>query len=77
MVENHLIKRHVGRYYLTPFGKVVYCCTMITKNALKNYYKLKAVEVNQDSGSSNEEISKLVDVLIDNQHVKEFLAKKC
>lgn len=77
MVESHLIKRHVRRYYLTPFGKVVYCCTMISKNALKNYYKLKAVEANEDSGSSNEEISKLVDVLIDNEHVKEFLAKKC
>jgi len=77
MIESDLIKKRGRRYYLTPFGKVIYCCTMIAKNALKNYYKLKAVEVNEDSGFSDEEISKLADALIDNQHVKEFLAKKC
>jgi hypothetical protein len=77
MMETDLIKKRGRRYYLTPFGKVIYCCIMITKNALKNYYNLKAVEVNQDSGFSDEEISKLVDALIDNQHVREFLVKKC
>ena len=77
MIESDLIKKRGRRYYLTPFGKVIYCCTMIAKNALKNYYNLKAVEVNEDSGFSDEEISKLADALIDNQHVKEFLAKRC
>ena len=77
MIESDLIKKRGRRYYLTPFGKVIYCCTMIAKNALKNYYNLKAVEVNEDSGFSDEEISKLADALIDNQDVKEFLAKKC
>ena len=37
MRKTGLIKRRRGRYYLTPFGKVVYCCTMITKHALDNY----------------------------------------
>jgi hypothetical protein len=77
MLQNDLIKRHGRKYYLTPFGKVIYCCTMIAKYAIKNYYKLKAVEANEDSGFSNQEIGKLVDALIDNQQVKEFLAKKC
>ena len=77
MIESDLIKKRGRRYYLTPFGKVIYCCTMIAKNALKNYYNLKAVEVNEDSGFSDEEISKLADALIDNQRVKEFLTKKC
>jgi hypothetical protein len=77
MRKTGLIKRRRGRYYLTPFGKVVYCCTMITKNALDNYYNLKAVEVTEDSGFSNEELSKLVNALIDNKEVKEFLTKKC
>jgi predicted metal-binding transcription factor (methanogenesis marker protein 9) len=77
MRETGLIKRQSGRYYLTPFGKVVYCCTMITKNALDNYYELKAVEITEDSGFSNEELSKLVNVLIHNKEVKEFLTKKC
>ncbi len=77
MMATDLIKRQRGRYYLTPFGKVIYCCIMIAKNALNNYYKLKAVESTEDSDISNEEVSKLVDALIDNQQVKEFLTKKC
>jgi hypothetical protein len=76
-METSLIKRQSGRYYLTPFGKVIYCCIMIAKNALKNYYNLKAVEVVEGNGISNEEFTKLVDVFIDNQEVKEFLTKKC
>jgi hypothetical protein len=77
MTETGLIKRQSGRYYLTAFGKVVYCCTMITKNALKNYYNLKIVEATEDNGFPNEEWSKLMDALIDNQEVKQFLTKKC
>ena len=77
MMETDLIKKQNGRYYLTPFGKVVYCCIMIAKNALDNYYNLKAVESTEGSDFSNEEFSKLVNALIDNQQVKEFLTKKC
>jgi predicted transcriptional regulator len=77
MMVTDLIKRKSGRYYLTPFGKVIYCCLMIAKNALNNYYKLKAIESIEDSDSSNEDFSKLVDALIDNQQVKEFLTKEC
>ena len=77
MMTNGLIKRQSGRYYLTPFDKVVYCCTMIVKNALNNYYNLKAVECIEDSSFSNEDFSQLVNALIDNREVKEFLTKKC
>jgi predicted transcriptional regulator len=77
MMKAGLIKRQSGRYCLTPFGKVIYCCTMIAKNALDNYYNLKAIEATEVSGLPNEEIGKLIDVLIDNQQVKEFVTKKC
>jgi predicted transcriptional regulator len=77
MMVTDLIKRKSGRYYLTPFGKVIYCCIMIAKNALNNYYKLKAIESIEDSDSPNEDFNKLVDALIDNQQVKEFLTKEC
>jgi hypothetical protein len=77
MVESDLIKRQTGRYYLTAFGKVIYCCIMIAKNALNDYYKLKGLEAIEGSDFSNEEFSKLVDALIDNQQVKEFLTRKC
>jgi hypothetical protein len=77
MMATNLVKRQRGIYYLTPFGKVIYCCTMIAKSALKNYYNLKAVEYTEDSGFSKEDLGKLVNALIDNQQVKEFLARKC
>jgi NurA-like 5'-3' nuclease len=78
MMKAGLIKRVNGRYYLTPFGKVVYCCTMISKNALDEYYNLKAVEVTTEAHElSNEEIDKLMDVLIKNQQVKKFLTTNC
>jgi predicted P-loop ATPase len=77
IIATDLIKRQSRRYYLTPFGKVIYCCIMIAKNALNNHYKLKCVEAIKDSEFPNEEFSKLVDALIDNQQVKEFLTKKC
>jgi predicted transcriptional regulator len=77
MMATDLIKRQRGRYYLTPFGKVIYGCIMIAKNALNNYYKLKAIESTEGSDFSHEEFSKLVDALIENQQVKEFLTNKC
>jgi D-hexose-6-phosphate mutarotase len=72
-----LIKRQSGRYHLTPFGKVINCCTMVSKKALDNYYNLKAIEATQVSGLPSEEIGNLIDILIDNQQVKEFVTKKC
>ena len=77
MMAAGLIKRKNGRYYLTPFGKVIYCCIMIAKNALEDYYKLKAVESIEGSGLPNEEFDNLVNALIDNKQVKELLTKKC
>jgi DNA-binding HxlR family transcriptional regulator len=77
MMETGLIRRQSGRYCLTAFGKVIYCCITIVKNALGNYYNLKAIEAVEGNGFSNEEFSKLVDTLIHNQEVKEFLTKKC
>ncbi len=60
MMTAGLIKRRSGRYYLTSFGKVIYCCTTIAKSAIDNYYNLKAIEATEDSGFSNEELNKLI-----------------
>ena len=47
MRETGLIKRQSGRYYLTPFGRVIYQCMMIAKSALDNYYILKGIDAIQ------------------------------
>jgi DNA-binding HxlR family transcriptional regulator len=78
MMEAGLINRQSGRHHLTAFGKVIYCCIMIAKDALDNYYGLKAIECTEsDNTLSDEEFTKLVNTLINNQAVKEFLTKKC
>jgi hypothetical protein len=76
MMKTDLIKRHSGRYFLTPFGKVIFGCITITTSALSNYYKIKTIERTEE-GDLNEEFTKLVDALIENPHVKQFLTKKC
>jgi hypothetical protein len=48
------------------YTKYNYCCIMIAKNTLGNYYNLKAVESTEGSDFSHEEFSKLVNALIDN-----------
>jgi hypothetical protein len=50
---------------------------MIAKHALNNYYELKGVEAIEGFGLPNEEFGKLINALIDNREVKEFLTKKC
>ena len=77
MREASLIKRTEGRYYLTPFGKVICCCIKVAKNALNNYYNLKVVEAAEGCGIPNQEFDQLLHDLIDNQQVKEFLTKEC
>ena len=78
MIKSDLIKRTGGRYYyLTPLGRIVHIHIMIVKNALNDYYNLKAIEAIEGNGFSNGEFTKLVDSLIDNQEIKEFLTKKC
>jgi predicted transcriptional regulator len=71
-----LIKRQSGRYSLTAFGRVVYCCMMICQTALNNYYKLRAIDSVEDS-FSNEDFMKFVNAVIDNQKIKEFITEQC
>jgi hypothetical protein len=47
---------------------------MIAKSALDNYYILNGIDAIQPL-TSNEEFSKHVDAVIDNQQIKEFLLR--
>ena len=73
-----LIKRHKGKYSLTLLGKVFYDSQMTIGKALKDYWKLKAIESIEMSSSvtlPKEDLSKIVDTLIDNQQIKEIVLK--
>ena len=77
LLETGLIKRHKSTYSLTLLGKVVYDSQMIIGEALSHYWKLKAIETIEVSSSNLpvEEITQLINTLIDNPRIKDILMK--
>ena len=78
LTKADLIRRKNGRYFLTLMGKIVYEAHMTIGKALNYYWKLQALESIQTSspdGLPKEEISKLVDTLIDDYQIKDMLMK--
>jgi predicted transcriptional regulator len=77
LLEAGLIKRHKSTYSLTLLGKVVYASQMIIGEALSHYWKLKAIETIEMSGSNlpAEEVTQLINTLIDNSRIKDILLK--
>jgi hypothetical protein len=77
LLKAGLIKRHRGKYVVTLLGKVVYDSQMIIGKTLSYYWKLKAIESIEMSGSGlpNEERTQLINALIDNHQIKDILIK--
>ena len=81
LMDAGLIKRRNSRYSLTTLGKVVYNSHMIIGKALSYYSRLKAIESIEMSpssslpgaGFSKEELTQLINALIDNHFIKDFL----
>ena len=74
-----LIKRHKGKYSLTLLGKVVYDSHMTIGKALTYYWKLRAIDsIEMSSGVRlpKEELTQLIDALIDNHFIKDILIKE-
>jgi predicted transcriptional regulator len=78
LVKAGLVKRQKGRYSLTSFGTVIYDAQRLLGNAVKNYWKLKAID---SLGATNdsipeEERNKIIDKMINNREIKEILLSK-
>ena len=76
-----LIRRQRGKYVLTLMGKVVYDAHLNIGKALSYYWKLKAIESVDMSSSpgtrlQKEELIKLINPLIDNHSIRDFLIKE-
>jgi hypothetical protein len=79
-----LIRRDNGKYSLTLVGKIVYDALLNVGMALSYYWKLKAIESIEMSSSSSlpgaglskEELTQLVNALIDNHFIKDLLIKE-
>jgi DNA-binding HxlR family transcriptional regulator len=71
-----LVNRQKGRYYLTTFGKVVYYAQRLVAIAVKNNWKLKAIDslgMANDYNMPDEERKKIIDQIISDQQIKEIL----
>ena len=74
-----LINRHKGVFFLTLLGKVVYEVQMTIGKALTYYWKLKAIESVETSSKveiPKEELTQLINTLIDNHLIKDILIKE-
>lgn len=78
LIKIGLVKKENGRYTLTSFGKVIYDIQITIEIALENFWKLKAIDSLQaaDSTLSREEQTKVLDVLIQNDKIKEVIFAK-
>src|SRR5712691_9223 len=79
LVKAGLVNRQKGRYFLTSFGTVIYDAQRLLGNAVKNYWKLKAIDSlggATDDSIPKEERNKIIDKMINNQQIKEILLSK-
>jgi hypothetical protein len=72
LLDAGMIRRHKGKYFLTLLGRVVYDSQMLIGKTLSYYWKLKAIE---SIGLPNEEMTQLINALIDNHQIKDILMK--
>jgi predicted transcriptional regulator len=76
LIQAGLVKRQRGKYYLSAFGRVIYDAQGLVATAVKNNWKLKAIDsigVANDYNIPDEERNKIIDQLISNQKIKKIL----
>jgi len=79
LISSGLIKRSNGKYLLTSLGKVLYDVNALIDQAIRDQWKLKAVdalETKSSLGIPDEEREKIVEILIDNLELKRILSAK-
>jgi predicted transcriptional regulator len=78
LTKADLVRRKNGKYVLTLVGRIVYDSQLVIGKALNYYWKLQALDSIQTSstaGLPKEELSKLIDTLIDDYQIKDILMK--
>jgi DNA-binding HxlR family transcriptional regulator len=71
-----LVNRQKGRYFVTAFGMVIYDAQRLLGSAVKNYWKLRAIDslgAANDNNVPREERAKIIDLMIGNPQIKEIL----
>jgi len=76
LIKAGLVKRQKGKYFVTAFGKVIYDSQKLLGTAVKNYWKLKAIDslgVVNDNDMPKEERRRIIEELIGNRQIKDIL----
>ena len=77
LVDAGLVKKRSGRYFLTSYGRVIHASLNIMNKASLNYHKLVAIDAieasNVNSSFPEEERKNIVQILIQNKQVRDFL----
>ena len=79
LISSGLVKRSNGKYLLTSLGKVLYDVNCLIDQAIRDHWKLKAIdalETKSSSGIPDEEREKIVGMLIDNLELRRILSAK-
>ena len=77
LMKAGLVKRKNGKHNLTAFGRVIYDTQITIENAINNYWKLKAIDsLEMSDDLPVEERKELIDNLIENNGIREILARK-
>jgi hypothetical protein len=71
-----LIQKTNGRYALTSFGKVIFDWHIVIRDTIaKEYWKLREIDMLSSSAIAHSERSKMLDTLIENEKLRQFLSK--
>jgi predicted transcriptional regulator len=74
MMKSGLITRKKGVFSLTAFGMVVYGAEVEIEKALKNFWKLKAIDSIQSSGELGEQdCAKLIRTILNDEKIENIL----
>jgi predicted transcriptional regulator len=69
-----LVSKANGKYRLTSFGKVVFDWHLVLMQAIsEEFWKLKALDVLDSSGIPSSERGKILDALVKNEKLKQFV----
>lgn len=73
LLKAGIISRKSGKYLLSSFGEVVYCCVDLIVTALKSYWRLNALD--SLSILPKSEYIKTTKILLGNQRIRTILTQ--
>jgi hypothetical protein len=76
LISSGLVKRSSGSYKLTSLGRIAYEVSLLVEQAIKDYWKLRAIDALKSKSGSDilgNELEKIIDMLISDNKLKKIL----